>query len=248
VGYIDVAGLAYTLPGGRRLFENLSFGVGAGAKVALVGAQGAGKTTLLRMIAGDLSVTEGSIARSGGVGFMRQSVGVVTGHITLEELALGLLAPPLRAAAARIEWAEAAMRAAERRGKFSPAAEKAQRVYLDAVASWGQAGGYEAEVLFDTVSVALLDQSWDTAKERPVRTLPGGQQKRFALELLLRGADEVLLLDDTDTFLDAAGKRWLETRMNESPKSVLYVSHDRELRARTADRVVTVEGGSTGNR
>jgi ATPase subunit of ABC transporter with duplicated ATPase domains len=39
-------------------------------------------------------------------------------------------------------------------------------------------------------------------------------------------------------------KRWLESRLSESPKSVLYVSHDRELLARTADRVVAVEGGS----
>jgi ATPase components of ABC transporters with duplicated ATPase domains len=62
--------------------------------------------------------------------------------------------------------------------------------------------------------------------------------------LLLRGSDEVLLLDEPDNFLDVPAKRWLEERLRESPKSVLYVSHDRELLARTADRVVAVEGGS----
>ena len=77
-----------------------------------------------------------------------------------------------------------------------------------------------------------------------MRTLSGGQQKRFALELLLRGPDEVLLLDEPDNFLDVPGKRWLEARLRESTKSVLYVSHDRELLAQTADRVVAVEGGS----
>ena len=77
-----------------------------------------------------------------------------------------------------------------------------------------------------------------------MRTLSGGQQKRFALELLLRGPDEVLLLDEPDNFLDVPGKRWLEARLRESAKSVLYVSHDRELLAQTADRVVAVEGGS----
>ena len=81
-------------------------------------------------------------------------------------------------------------------------------------------------------------------RDRPVRTLSGGQQKRFALDLLLRGADEVLLLDEPDNFLDVPGKRWLEERLRESPKSVLFVSHDRELLAQTADRVVAVEGGS----
>ena len=82
------------------------------------------------------------------------------------------------------------------------------------------------------------------ARHRRITTLSGGEQKRFALELLLRGPDEVLLLDEPDNYLDVPGKRWLETRLRESPKSVLYVSHDRELLARTAQQVVTVEAGS----
>ena len=136
------------------------------------------------------------------------------------------------------------MRAAEARGKFSTAAGKAQLAYADALAAWGEAGGYDAEVLFDTVATIVLDLPWDAVRDRPVRTLSGGQQKRFALELLLRGPDEVLLLDEPDNFLDVPGKRWLEARLRESAKSVLYVSHDRELLAQTADRVVAVEGGS----
>jgi ATPase subunit of ABC transporter with duplicated ATPase domains len=97
---------------------------------------------------------------------------------------------------------------------------------------------------FDTVSVAILGQPWESTTDRPMGTLSGGEQKRFALELLLRGDDEVLLLDEPDNFLDVPAKRWLEARLNESPKSVLYVSHDRELLAQTAQRVVAVEGGS----
>jgi ATPase subunit of ABC transporter with duplicated ATPase domains len=67
------------------------------------------------------------------------------------------------------------------------------------------------------------------------------------LEALLRGPDEVLLLDEPDNFLDVPGKRWLEGRLAESPKTVLYVSHDRELLANTATRVVTVELRAGGN-
>jgi sulfate-transporting ATPase len=244
VGYIDIAGVGHTLPDGRLLFEDVSFRVGEGAKVALVGPNGAGKTTLLRMVAGDLPVHGGTIARSGGLGVMRQFIGMVGDETTLEMLALGLMPPVLRVAGERLARAEQAMHQAERRGKFSSAAAKTQVTYADALAGWGEAGGYEAEVLFDTVSVAVLDQPWDKARERLVRTLSGGQQKRFALDLLLRGTDEVLLLDEPDNFLDVPGKRWLESRINESAKSVLYVSHDRELLAQTAGRVVAVEGGS----
>jgi ATPase subunit of ABC transporter with duplicated ATPase domains len=237
VGYIDVAGLQHTLPDGRVLFSDVSFRVGEGAKVALVGPNGAGKTTLLRMISGDLPTTDGAIARSGGLGVMRQFIGMIADESTLTDLALGLAAPLVRAAGRRLAEAEAAL--GER-----PEQEKLQLRYADALVAWGEAGGYDAEVLFDTVSTSTLDLPWEKTRTRPVRTLSGGQQKRFALELLLRGPDEVLLLDEPDNFLDVPAKRWLETRLHESDKSVLYVSHDRELLAQTATRVVTVEGGT----
>ena len=51
----------------------------------------------------------------------------------------------------------------------------------------------------------------------------------------------MLLLDEPDNYLDVPGKRWLEERLRETPKTVLFVTHDRELLARVADRVVTVE-------
>ncbi|SNY51937.1 ABC-F family ATP-binding cassette domain-containing protein [Paractinoplanes atraurantiacus] len=234
MGYVDVAGAGFVLPDGRRLFADVSFRVGEGAKVALVGPNGAGKTTLMRLVAGDLSTPEGSIARSGGLGVMRQFIGMIGDDRTLADLALSLVKPALSEAGERLEKAAAALGESER----------SQLAYANALAHWGGAGGYDAEVLFDTVAVAILGKPWDDVRHRPVRTLSGGQQKRFALDLLLRGDDEVLLLDEPDNFLDVPGKRWLESRLRESPKSVLYVSHDRELLAQTADRVVAVEGGS----
>ncbi|MDQ3307420.1 MAG: ATP-binding cassette domain-containing protein, partial [Actinomycetota bacterium] len=75
----------------------------------------------------------------------------------------------------------------------------------------------------------------------------GGEQKRLVLEALLRGPDEVLLLDEPDNFLDVPGKLWLEERIRDSPKTILFVSHDRELMNNTATRVVTVELGAAGN-
>jgi ATPase subunit of ABC transporter with duplicated ATPase domains len=233
MGYVDVAGAGFVLPDGRELFSDVSFRVGEGSKVALVGPNGAGKTTLLRMVAGDLPMQTGSIARSGGLGVMRQFIGMIGDDRTLFDLAISLVEPSLREAWERVS------RAAESLDET----ERSQLAYANALALWGEAGGYDAEVLFDTVAVSIMDKTWDEVRDRPVRTLSGGQQKRFALDLLLRGSDEVLLLDEPDNFLDVPAKRWLETRLRESPKSVLYVSHDRELLAQTADRVVAVEGG-----
>ena len=74
VGHVDVANIRYELPDGRVLLDDVSFRVGEGAKVALVGANGAGKTTLLRIVTGDLVPHAGAVTRSGGLGVMRQMV------------------------------------------------------------------------------------------------------------------------------------------------------------------------------
>ena len=87
--------------------------------------------------------------------------------------------------------------------------------------------------------------SW--SKWRDVSSLSGGEQKRLVLEALLRGPDTVLLLDEPDNYLDVPGKTWLEDALRESPKTVLFISHDRELLARAATAVVTVELGAAGN-
>jgi ATPase subunit of ABC transporter with duplicated ATPase domains len=113
--------------------------------------------------------------------------------------------------------------------------------YAHALSDWGDAHGYEAEVLWDTCTTAALGIPFESCKYRPLHTLSGGEQKRLALEALLRGPDQVLLLDEPDNYLDVPGKRWLEAALGESQKTVLFVSHDRELLHRTANRIVTIE-------
>ena len=140
-------GVGYVLPDGRVLFDGVGFRVADGAKVALVGPNGAGKTTLLRMVAGELAPTTGSFARSGGLGVMGQFIGAISDGRTLADLALSLAPPAVRAAGERLRAAERALDAAER----------SQVRYADALTAWGDAGGYAAEVAFDTASVAALD-------------------------------------------------------------------------------------------
>ena len=239
VGHIDVSKVTHALTDGRVLLDEVSFRVGEGAKVALVGANGAGKTTLIRIVSGDLDAQEGAITRSGGLGVMRQFIGQVRDESTVRDLLLSVAPPRITKAAAALDAAELRMMESED--------EPTQMAYAHALSDWADAGGYDAEVLWDTCTVSALGIPFDRAQYRETRTLSGGEQKRLALEALLRGTDEVLILDEPDNYLDVPGKEWLEQRLAESPKTVLFVSHDRELLARTATHVVTIELGAAGN-
>jgi ATPase subunit of ABC transporter with duplicated ATPase domains len=228
----------YELPDGRVLLDEVSFRVGEGAKVALVGANGAGKTTLLRLVTGELAPHAGAVSRSGGLGVMRQQVG--RGSTTVAELLLSVAPPRVRAAAAELDACEVALMDVDD--------EPTQLRYASALAEYADARGYDLEVTWDVCTVAALGVPYYRARHRALDTLSGGEQKRLVLEYLLRGPDQVLLLDEPDNYLDVPGKMWLEQRIRESEKTILFVSHDRELLANTATRVVTVELGASGNR
>ena len=236
MGHIEVAHLSHALPDGRALLEDVSFRAGDGSTVALVGPNGAGKTTLMRLIAGDLTPQQGSVTRSGGLGVMRQFVGGIRDETSVRDLLLSIAPPRVKEAAARLDAAELAMMERDD--------EPTQMRYAAALAEWGDAGGYDCEVHWDSCTVAALGIPFDRCQWREVRTLSGGEQKRLVLESLLRGRDEVLLLDEPDNYLDVPGKLWLEEQLRETPKTVLLVSHDRELLAASAQRIITVEDGN----
>jgi ATPase subunit of ABC transporter with duplicated ATPase domains len=244
MGHVDVAGVRYELPDGRVLLDEVSFRIGEGAKVALVGANGSGKTTLLRIITGDLAPHAGAVTRSGGLGVMRQFVGqgVVDGaeDPTVADLLLSVAPSRVQVAAAAVDACERALMDADD--------VATQLRYASALAEFADAGGYDLEVVWDVCTTAALGVPFDRAKHRALSTLSGGEQKRVVLEYLLRGPDEVLLLDEPDNYLDVPGKTWLEERITESAKTILFISHDRELLANAATRIVTVELGAAGNR
>ena len=255
MGHVEVAHVHHVLPDGRVLLDDASFRVGEGTVAALVGPNGAGKTTLMRLIAGDVTPQSGTVTTSGGLGVMRQFIGQQSiggirgdgagsdhplGHAGVEPVIRDLLVfvaeKRVREAAARLDAAEGAM--------LAGGDEAAQLRYAAALADWGDAGGYHAEVLWDACTVAALGLGYERCRDRGVSTLSGGEQKRVVLEALLRGPAEVLLLDEPDNYLDVPGKLWLEEQLAQTRKTVLLVSHDRELLANSTQRIITVEDGS----
>ncbi|HYH34120.1 MAG TPA: ATP-binding cassette domain-containing protein, partial [Nocardioides sp.] len=110
MGHVEVSGVRLELPDGRVLLDDVSFRVGDGQKVALVGANGAGKTTLLRIITGELTPHGGAVTRSGGLGVMRQMVGAGLGaEPTVADLLLSVSPERIRTISADIDRCERAL-------------------------------------------------------------------------------------------------------------------------------------------
>ncbi|MEM8922875.1 MAG: ATP-binding cassette domain-containing protein [Actinomycetota bacterium] len=233
MSHIELNGVGYRLPDGRQLLDDVSFRVGAGDLVGLIGANGVGKTTLLRLIAGDQRPTTGAISVGGPVAFMRQLVDA-RATPTVRDLYLSLAPDRYRSAAERLARAE-------RRLTEGDDVDRANLAYADALAGWESVGGYDLEVTWAACADRAVGRPWSGLADRAVDTFSGGEQKRLVLELLLGSEHDILLLDEPDNFLDIVGKRWLADRLIETEKTVLYVSHDRELLATAADKLVTVE-------
>lgn len=206
--------------------------------MALVGPNGTGKTTLLRIISGELAA-EGNVTASGSVALMPQFIGRVRDESTVRDLLVRSAPPRIRAAAEAVDAAELRLMETDD--------EPAQMAYAQALADWGDAGGYDYETqVWDEVAQAALGVTFERAQNRAAATLSGGEQKRLVLEALLRGPAEILLLDEPDNYLDVPGKRWLEERLAGCGKSVLLISHDRELLSQVATHVVTLEPHAAG--
>ena len=158
MGHVEIAHVSHALPDGRALFDDVSFRVGDGTVAALVGPNGAGKTTLLRLVAGDIEAQDGTVSRSGGLGVMRQFIGSSATTRASSDLLSRRRRRRVRAAGADLDAAELAMMETDD--------EPTQLRYAQALTDWGDAGGYDAEVLWDACCVAALGTSYDAARCR----------------------------------------------------------------------------------
>lgn len=232
---IIVEGFGFGHPGMATLFWDVDFGVATAEHAALIGDNGVGKSTLLRILIGEEQEFEGRVQIDGSVGYMPQHIGPGV-DLTVRELLARGAESVLRDAAGRLA---AAIRIFVIAQEDDPEGELGL-----AYAAWGDAGGWQAEAQWDTITRRVLGQDFDTAADRPVRELSGGERKRLLLEALLRSSHPNLLLDEPDNFLDLAGKAWLAEQVRRSNKTILVVSHDRQFLTGAVTKLITVE--STG--
>jgi ATPase subunit of ABC transporter with duplicated ATPase domains len=230
---VSVSNLAYAHPGGSLLFEAVSFKISPGSHVGVVGVNGVGKSTLFRVIVEDLTADEGDAAVGGRVAYMPQDVGVAGDPGTVRELLLGLATGALRDAGEHVNAAEAALVAGD---------ETAGMALGTAIGDWSELGGYELEAQWDGACRRIVGRGFSVLADRPAVSLSGGERKRLVLDVLLRSDADVLLLDEPDNFLDVPAKSELEAQLRGTRKTVLVISHDRDLLSAGVSVILTLEG------
>ena len=228
-----VSNLAYAHPGGDLLFSEVSFRISPGQHVGLVGTNGVGKSTLLKILVGELVPDEGEYAVGGLVGYMPQDVGVRDGERTVRGLLLSLTPRAVRQAGESMLALEAQLEAGD---------PSAGMKLGEAIADWSALGGYELEGQWDAACRRIIRASFAEVAERPARSLSGGERKQLVLDVLFASDAQVLLLDEPDNFLDVPAKLSLERRVRASKKTILMISHDREVLSAAVGTIVTLEG------
>ena len=233
MGHVVVSRLAYAHPGGELLFSDVSFRVSEGRHVGLVGANGVGKSTLFRVLAGVLSADEGDVSVGGILGYMSQDIGVADERRTVRELLLSLAPLAVRLAGERMLRHESQLAAGDADAGIKLGS---------AIADWSVLGGYELEGQWDAACRRIVRVGFDELADRPAVTLSGGERKQLVLDVLFRSDADVLLLDEPDNFLDVPAKLALERQIRGSKKTVLMISHDREVLSGAVDSILTLEG------
>ncbi|MBV8946582.1 MAG: ABC-F family ATP-binding cassette domain-containing protein [Solirubrobacterales bacterium] len=233
MAHVAVSNLAYAHPGGDLLFSEVSFRISPGQSVGLVGTNGVGKSTLLKILVGELVPDEGEYAVGGLVGYMPQDVGVRDGERTVRGLLLSLTPRAVRQAGESMLALEAQLEAGD---------PSAGMKLGEAIADWSALGGYELEGQWDAACRRIIRASFAEVAERPARSLSGGERKQLVLDVLFASDAQVLLLDEPDNFLDVPAKLSLERRVRASKKTILMISHDREVLSAAVGTIVTLEG------
>ncbi|MBL8604316.1 MAG: ABC-F family ATP-binding cassette domain-containing protein [Myxococcales bacterium] len=207
------------------LFEDVSFSLAAGERLALVAPNGQGKSSLLKLIVGELQPDEGRILlpRSVKVGYLHQGTDP-NPRGTVRE---ALLEPFEAAQRAREALSQAEHAAAsgspEDLDRLAHAQEHFQHVGADAI---------EREVLAIAMRVGFREADL----ERPVRSLSGGERGRLALAIVLVRKPDLLLLDEPTNHLDLESTEWLEGFLRAFGGAVMVVSHDRAFLDATCPR------------
>jgi ABC transport system ATP-binding/permease protein len=211
--------------GERLIFEDVSFGLNEGDKVALVARNGTGKSTLLRILASEMSADSGRVVfnKDITVGYLSQDHGLKDELTILENLF---------ASGNALTEAVRAYEAALDAGGQGPEMEKAMEL-MDRQNAWDYES--KARQILGKLNLHQLN--------RPVEKLSGGEKRRVGLARVLIAEPDLLLLDEPTNHLDLDMTEWLEEFLSRSRCTLLMVTHDRYFLEVVCDEILEIDHG-----
>ena len=225
--------------GGTFLFEEVTFRLGAGDRVGLVGKNGAGKSTMLKILAGDFQPDSGVIASEKNIrlGFLRQDIDFEQGRTVLEE-----------AYQAFEEIKRAEFRMDEINHQLANRTDYESQSYHDLIDELSEVthqyeilGGYN--YVGDTEKILLGLGFKREDFNNLTESFSGGWRMRIELAKLLLQNNDVLLLDEPTNHLDIESIIWLESFLKSFPGAVVIVSHDKMFLDNVTNRTIEISLG-----
>jgi ATPase subunit of ABC transporter with duplicated ATPase domains len=206
--------------GARVLMQDVTFRVGPGDRVGLVGRNGAGKTTLTKVLAGQGQPHAGTVHATGDVGYLPQDPR--TGDLEVYALDRILSARGLDEVITAMRDTEGAMASADDERR-----DRAMARYSRLEAEFTSKGGYAAEAEAGRIAgnLGLAER----ILSQPLRTLSGGQRRRVELARILFSGAQTLLLDEPTNHLDADSITWLRDHLKGYSGGLVVISHDTDL-------------------
>jgi len=225
---------------GEYLFKGVSFRLGAGDRVGLIGKNGAGKSTLLKIISGEQEYDSGQIAKEKElrIGFLKQDLDFEKGRTVIDEA---------HQAFEEIKKLEGKMSVINE--QLATRTDYESESYNDLIQDLSEIthqyeiiGGYNYEGETEKVLQGLGFERDDF--ERLTETFSGGWRMRIELAKLLLQNNDILLLDEPTNHLDIESIIWLESFLNNYPGSVMLVSHDKMFLNNVTNRSIEISLGS----
>ena len=225
---------------GEYLFKEVSFRLGAGDRVGLIGKNGAGKSTLLKIISGDQEYDSGQIAKDKElkIGFLKQDLDFEHGRTVIDEA---------HQAFEEIKMLEGKMekineQLATRTDYESDSYSKLIEDLSEVTHQYEIIGGYNYEGETEKVLQGLGFEREDFT--RLTETFSGGWRMRIELAKLLLQNNDILLLDEPTNHLDIESIIWLESFLNNYTGCVMLVSHDKMFLNNVTNRSIEISLGS----
>lgn len=200
---------------GRTLFDNISFGIDEGEKLALIGVNGCGKSTLLRILADEEEIDGGTVSRNRQcrIAYLHQHDIFNKEHTILEHILQGDT-PLIRTVK---EYENVSLRLAVENSR------EVHDLYDRLLAEMDNLGCWELESRVNS----LMTELGINNIQQKMGELSGGMLKKVALVQALVAGGDLLFLDEPTNHLDIQTIEWLQDYLKKSSMAVVLVTHDR---------------------